>query len=66
MKKLNTSNWSSGLLLNINDDRAPGWRTSRRITAELQEKGHSVGRYQVRTLMKMVGLQAIQPLRRPG
>ncbi|WP_227687069.1 IS3 family transposase [Spirosoma arboris] len=53
-------------MLNINDDRAPGWRTSRRITAELQEKGHSVGRYQVRTLMKMVGLQAIQPLRRPG
>ncbi|WP_157816107.1 IS3 family transposase [Spirosoma pollinicola] len=34
---------------------------SRRITAELQEKGHSVGRCQVRTLMKLVGLQAIQP-----
>lgn len=34
---------------------------SRRITAELQERGHSVGRYQVRTLMKEAGLQAIQP-----
>ncbi|WP_420150919.1 IS3 family transposase [Spirosoma sp.] len=34
---------------------------SRRITAELQEKGHSLGRYQVRTLMKKGGLQAIQP-----
>lgn len=34
---------------------------SRRIKAELQEKGHSVGRHQVRTLMKKVGLQAIQP-----
>jgi hypothetical protein len=34
---------------------------SRRIKAELQEKGHSLGRHQVRTLMKKVGLQAIQP-----
>jgi transposase InsO family protein len=32
---------------------------SRRITAELQQKGHSVGRHQVRTLMKKAGLQAI-------
>lgn len=34
---------------------------SRRIKADLQEKGHSVGRHQVRTLMKKVGLEAIQP-----
>lgn len=34
---------------------------SRRIMAELQEKGHSVGRHQVRMLMKKGGLQAIQP-----
>lgn len=34
---------------------------SRRITAELQEKGYLLGRHQVRTLMKAVGLQAIQP-----
>ena len=34
---------------------------SRRITAELQEKGHLLGRHQVRVLMKAVGLQAIQP-----
>jgi len=32
-----------------------------RITAELHEKGHSVGRHQVRMMMKAVGLQAIQP-----
>lgn len=38
---------------------------SRRITAELQEKGHPLGRHQVRTLMKAIGLQAIQPHRRP-
>ena len=34
---------------------------SRRITAELQERGHLLGRHQVRTLMKTGGLQAIQP-----
>ena len=34
---------------------------SRRITAELQETGHLLGRHQVRVLMKAVGLQAIQP-----
>ncbi|UHG94983.1 IS3 family transposase (plasmid) [Spirosoma oryzicola] len=34
---------------------------SRRIKAELLEKGHSLGRYQVRMLMKKSGLQAIQP-----
>lgn len=34
---------------------------SRRITAELHEEGHIVGRYQVRTLMKKEGLKAIQP-----
>lgn len=34
---------------------------SRRITAELQEKGHLLGRHQVRILMKVAGLQAIQP-----
>lgn len=34
---------------------------SRRITAELQEKGHLLGRHQVRMLMKAGGLQAIQP-----
>ncbi|UFH57258.1 IS3 family transposase [Spirosoma sp. KNUC1025] len=34
---------------------------SRRITAELQQKGYSLGRCQVLTLMKMTGLQAIQP-----
>jgi putative transposase len=39
---------------------------SRRITAELQEKGWGLGRHQVRTLMKAVGLKAIQPHRRPG
>jgi putative transposase len=38
---------------------------SRRIKAELQEKGHLLGRYQVRMLMKKSGLQAIQPHRRP-
>lgn len=39
---------------------------SRRITAELQEKGYVLGRHQVRMLMKAGGLQAIQPHRRPG
>lgn len=34
---------------------------SRRIVAELQEQGHKVGRQQVRMLMKVAGLQAIQP-----
>jgi putative transposase len=34
---------------------------SRRITAELQQKGYVIGRHQVRTLMKVAGLQAIQP-----
>lgn len=34
---------------------------SRRVTAELQEKGHLLGRHQVRILMKAAGLQAIQP-----
>lgn len=34
---------------------------SRRITAELQEQGHQLGRQQVRTLMKLAGLQSIQP-----
>ncbi len=34
---------------------------SRRIRAELQARGYPVGRRQVRTLMKNVGLRAIQP-----
>ena len=34
---------------------------SRRITAELHEQGHSIGRHRVRTLMKAASLQAIQP-----
>jgi putative transposase len=34
---------------------------SRRIVAELQEQGHQVGRQQVRSLMKLADLQAIQP-----
>ncbi len=34
---------------------------SRRIVAELKEQGHRVGRQQVRVLMKVSGLQAIQP-----
>ena len=34
---------------------------SPRITAELQENGWLLGRHQVRTLMKAVGLQTIQP-----
>ena len=34
---------------------------SRRIVAELQEQGHQVGRQQVRSLMKVADLQAIQP-----
>ncbi|QHV98164.1 IS3 family transposase [Spirosoma endbachense] len=34
---------------------------SRRIVAELKEQGHKVGRHQVRTLMKLAGLQSIQP-----
>jgi putative transposase len=34
---------------------------SRRIVAELQDKGHVIGRQQVRTLMKEADLQAIQP-----
>lgn len=34
---------------------------SRRILAELQEQGHQMGRQQVRSLMKLADLQAIQP-----
>ena len=34
---------------------------SRRIVSELQQQGHKVGRQQVRMLMKVAGLQAIQP-----
>lgn len=34
---------------------------SRRITAELREQGHEVGRHQVRSLMKGSGLCPIQP-----
>ncbi|WP_223860884.1 IS3 family transposase [Spirosoma validum] len=34
---------------------------SRRIVAELKEKGYEVGRHQVRKLMKLAGLQPIQP-----
>lgn len=34
---------------------------SRRIVAELKEQGHEVGRHQVRTFMKLAGLQSIQP-----
>ncbi|WP_460966064.1 IS3 family transposase, partial [Spirosoma litoris] len=34
---------------------------SRRVTAELQQKGYLIGRHQVRTLMKAADLQAIQP-----
>lgn len=34
---------------------------SRRLLTELQEKGHEVGRHQLRRLMKQAGLQAIQP-----
>jgi len=34
---------------------------SRRITAELRERGHEVGRHQVRSLMKVSGLRPIQP-----
>ncbi|MFB9292488.1 IS3 family transposase [Persicitalea jodogahamensis] len=34
---------------------------SRRITAELRERGHELGRYQVRSLMKASGLRPIQP-----
>lgn len=48
-------------MVSTNDATAPGWRSSRRITAELQEKGHLLGRHQVRVLMKAVGLYAIQP-----
>lgn len=40
---------------------APGWRSSRRIVAELQEQGHQLGRQQVRSLMKLADLQPIQP-----
>lgn len=38
---------------------------SRRIIAELKDKGYLIGRYQVRAIMKRVGLQAIQPHGRP-
>lgn len=34
---------------------------SRRIVAELQDEGHSIGRHQVRSLMKASGLRPIQP-----
>lgn len=34
---------------------------SRRITAELNQRGEKTGRHRVRTLMKQQGLQAIQP-----
>lgn len=34
---------------------------SQRFKVELQEKGQALGRHQVRTLMKKVGLQAVQP-----
>lgn len=34
---------------------------SRRIVAELKDKGHFIGRHQVRTSMRRLGLQAIQP-----
>lgn len=34
---------------------------SRRIVAELQDEGHAIGRYQVRSLMKFSGLVSIQP-----
>jgi hypothetical protein len=34
---------------------------SRRITAELREWGHEIGRHQVRSLMKVSGLHPIQP-----
>lgn len=34
---------------------------SRRLLTELQEKGHEVGRHQLRRLMQESGLQAIQP-----
>ena len=34
---------------------------SRRIVAELQEQGYSLGRQQVRSLMKLADLQSIQP-----
>ena len=34
---------------------------ARRIMVELQEKGHRIGRFQVRTLMKQQDLVAIQP-----
>lgn len=34
---------------------------SRRIAAELQKRGYSLGRHQVRTLMKVADLQSIQP-----
>ncbi|WP_157627159.1 IS3 family transposase [Spirosoma luteum] len=34
---------------------------SRQIVVELKEKGHRIGRYQVRTVMKAAHLQAIQP-----
>lgn len=34
---------------------------SRRIIAELKEQGFTIGRYQMRALMKRSGLKAIQP-----
>lgn len=34
---------------------------SRRIVADMQEKGYKIGRFQVRSLMKSQGLKAIQP-----
>ena len=34
---------------------------SRRIMAELKDNGYLIGRYQVRAIMRRVGLQAIQP-----
>ena len=34
---------------------------SRRIVAELQDEGHDIGRYQVRSLMKASELRSIQP-----
>lgn len=34
---------------------------SRRLLTELQEKGHQVGRHQLRRLMQQAGLHAIQP-----
>ena len=37
---------------------------SRRIGAELKERGYKAGRHKIRKILKQQGLQAIQPRRR--